>query len=296
MNGIFMKNGVQLRWLNTAGFELVMSNGKHILIDPFLSGEIGGLACYPISLDEIHQCDYLLLSHIHVDHASDVSVIQKKFPKLNLFVGDLSADPLCTWQDIDCARMYRVRSGECYEFDDIRIEAFSGRHSESPRGYYRKNNYDENGKFMWDSWFGNLEFLNYLITCCDGTRILIWGGMTSQDQMHKFAGTNPDIAIMQVSPKQDFAEFARLSAVMNAKVIIPHHYDFTEKLFEAKPDMLNDTSQENREKFVVNGKFDFEHYMEALGDACRVQNPGATLLKPEHHTWYRFGFCWARVE
>lgn len=293
MNGNFMENGIRLRWLNTAGFEIIMQNGKHILIDPFLSGTVREIACYPILLDEIHQCDYLILSHIHIDHAADVSLIQKKFPQLNLFVGDLSADPLCMWQDVDCARLYRVRPSECYEFDDIKIEVFSGRHSESPRGYYRKNNYDENGKFQYDAWFGNLEFQNYLITCCDGTKILVWGGMTSPDQMHKFAGLNPNIALMHVSPKQDFREFARLTAKMNTQVIIPHHYDYTEKLFEVRPEMLNDMSEENREKFVLNGKFSFDRYMESLGDACRSQNPSAALLLLKHHKWYRFGLCWA---
>ncbi len=294
MKGNFTKNGIRMRWLNTAGFEIIMQNGKHILIDPFLSGTLHGISCYPVSLDDIEQCDYLLLSHIHIDHAEDVARIQKKFPKLNLFVGDLSADPLCTWQEVDCARMYRVRPGECYEFDDVKIEVFSGRHSESPRGYYRKNNYDENGNFQYDAWFGNLEFLNYMITCGDGTRILIWGGMTSSDQIHKFAGLNPNIALMHVSPKQDFEEFARLTSAMNAQIIIPHHYDFTEKIFEARPEMLQDMSEENRKNFVIEERFDFTRYMESLEEACRVQNPSAALLMLEHHKWYRFGFCWEK--
>ena len=95
MKNIFLKNGIHLKWLNTAGFEIIMSNGKHILLDPFLTGNINGLSCWPVDLDAIEGCDYLLLSHIHFDHAADVEKIQKKFPNLKLFVGDLSADPLC---------------------------------------------------------------------------------------------------------------------------------------------------------------------------------------------------------
>lgn len=294
MQGNFMKNGIELRWLNTAGFEIIMSNGKHILLDPFLSGTINGLSCHPIELEEIKQCDYLLLSHIHIDHASDVGIIQKKFPNLNLFVGDLSADPLCQWQDIDCGRLYRVRPGEKYEFDDLTIEVFAGRHTESPRGYYRARNKNEDGSLNLDSWFGSLEFQNYLLTTCDGTKILVWGGMTSPDQMHRFAGLNPNIALMHVSPKQDFEEFARLTAAMNTQVIIPHHYDFTEVLFEAVPESLRDMSEENRKNFVTDVKFSFPKYMEALGEACSRKNPSAALMTLEHHKWYRFGFCWAK--
>lgn len=36
MTSQFLHNGIRLRWLNTAGFEIEMSNGKHILLDPFL--------------------------------------------------------------------------------------------------------------------------------------------------------------------------------------------------------------------------------------------------------------------
>ena len=38
MSEHFLKNGITMRWYNTAGFEIVMANGKHILLDPFLSG------------------------------------------------------------------------------------------------------------------------------------------------------------------------------------------------------------------------------------------------------------------
>ena len=138
----FLKNGITMRWYNTAGFEIVMANGKHILLDPFLSGEINGLPCDPFDLDQVEQCDYLILSHIHLDHAADVGRIQKKFPGLRMFVGDLSADPLCQWQDIDCSRMYRVRPGEDIQFGELRIQVFAGRHTESKRGAFRKKSMD----------------------------------------------------------------------------------------------------------------------------------------------------------
>lgn len=76
MNAEFLNNGIRLRWLNTAGFEIEMSHGKHILLDPFLNADIKGIPCWPISVDQIHHCDYLCLSHIHFDHAQDVRAIQ----------------------------------------------------------------------------------------------------------------------------------------------------------------------------------------------------------------------------
>ena len=291
----FLHNGIRLRWLNTAGFEIEMSNGKHILLDPFLDAQINGIPCWPLPLDAIERCDYLCLSHIHFDHAQDVGCIQQKFPGTYIFCPALSVDPLCRAEDLDCARIFPVHGGDSFTFDDVKIQVFPGRHTESPRGYRPsgKDFVKPDGTRDEMMWFGNMELVNYLITTNDGTRILVWAGMTSPDQKHCFADLHPDLALMHVSPKQDFAEFAALTAAMGTKVIIPHHYDCTEKLFEAVPEAMNNMSEANRKAFVHDGKFSFPEYMRALETACRAQNPGAALVMPEHHRWYRFGFCCA---
>lgn len=288
-----MKNGGSIRWINTAGFEICMANGRHILVDPFISGKTpDGIICYPMELDELERCDYLILSHTHSDHAADVGRIQEKFPKLNLFVGDLSADALCKEQNVDCARMYRVRGGEVYEFDDLKIEAFTGRHTESSRGYRKtgKDFIDENGNFWPLQWYGNLEFLNYRLTLCDGTVIFLWGGMTSPDQKNRFRNMNANIAIMQVSPKQSFEEFAELVQAIGTQIVIPHHYDFTEQLFKARPEFMNAMSEENKKNYIIGGEFQWDLYMKALEKAVQLHSPNTELLPLEHHRWYKFGF------
>ena len=99
------------------------------------------------------------------------------------------------------------------------------------------------------------------------------------------------IGLMHISPKQDFEEFAAPTEAIGPKVVIPHHYDFTECFFKIVPAAMNDMSEENRRQFVHNGEFDFPAYMQALENACRRRAPGMALLMPEHHKWYRFGFC-----
>ena len=193
--------------------------------------------------------------------------------------------------------MYRVRPGEDVQFSDLRIQVFSGRHTEPRRGAFRRKSMDsETGRLKLDDWFGSLELQNYLLTTCDGTKILIWAGMTSEDQIYRFGGLKPDLALMHVSPKQDFEEFASLVKAIDPKIVIPHHYDCTEVLFKAVPAMMQDMSEENKKNFVVEGAFDFARYLAALEAACQKKNPSTTLLKLEHHKWYRFGFCWGEAE
>ena len=48
--------GMKFRWLNNAGFEMELSSGKHLLVDPWLDEA----QIYPISIDEIERADYVL--------------------------------------------------------------------------------------------------------------------------------------------------------------------------------------------------------------------------------------------
>ena len=51
--------GMKFRWLNNAGFEMELSSGKHLLVDPWLDEA----QVYPISINEIERADYVLLTH-----------------------------------------------------------------------------------------------------------------------------------------------------------------------------------------------------------------------------------------
>lgn len=85
------------------------------------------------------------------------------------------------------------------------------------------------------------EMYNFRITDVNGYRAVVWGGMTTEEQIHrmeKYSGN--EIAFMHVSPKQDHQMFARLVQAINPKAVIPHHYDIWETLFAAKPELLAD--------------------------------------------------------
>ena len=97
--------------------------------------------------------------------------------------------------------------------------------------------------------------------------------MTSEDQIYRFAGLQPDIALMHVSPKQDFEEFANLVKAINPKIIIPHHYDCTEVLFKAIPDAMKDMSEENKRTLSSTEHLILTDIWLRWKKACQEKNP-----------------------
>lgn len=275
------KSGCSLRWLNNAGFEMILPSGAHLLVDPWLDqAEI-----FPVAVDSLERVDYVLLTHIHFDHADSVGDIQRKFPNARILIGDLSASPLCELQHLNVEKLYRVRGGEVYEFADVKIEAISGRHTESKHGGYYKEGDKRNADGSLDTamWYGSLEMFNYRITAADGTRVMVWGGMTTDEQINRMKHyRDNDIAVMHVSPKQSTEMFTALVNAINPKVVIPHHYDLWDVLFKAHPEMLKNTP-------LPPEKMNETYILGMIRESIEQYCPYASFFIPEHHKWYRFG-------
>lgn len=286
-----LDNGVRVRWLNTAGFEMVLPGGAHLLVDPWLDSS----DVYPFPLEKIERADYVLLSHVHFDHAQDIAAILAKFPKARLFVGDLSVDALCREQRVSLTNVCRVRPGEEYQFDDVKINVYAGRHTENARGVYRPAEFDSDVSSL-DSltgWYGSMELQNYLITAADGTRVLVWAGQTTPDQKYRFAGLRPDVACMHLSPKQDPGVFAGLVQAIGAKVVVPHHHDLTEPLLRSRPELIDQMlPPEAKEAYLVDGQFSAEAFVGRFAQVIKERVPTAAMMQLEHHKWYRFGLAW----
>src|SRR5690606_37762731 len=62
-----------LRWLGHAGWHVVTSQGRRLLIDAWLSQN----PVAPLSIEELGPCDDLLITHDHMDHAADAVEVAK---------------------------------------------------------------------------------------------------------------------------------------------------------------------------------------------------------------------------
>ncbi len=74
-------------------------------------------------------------------------------------MGDLSAEALCKEYDLNVERLFRIRGGEEYEFDDVKIEVISARHTESKGGNYWDRGYciQKDGSRRETMWYGSLK-------------------------------------------------------------------------------------------------------------------------------------------
>jgi L-ascorbate metabolism protein UlaG (beta-lactamase superfamily) len=66
--------GTQIRFFGVAAYELITSQGVHILLDPFLDENPGS----PIKSEELEKIDLIVVSHAAFDHLGDTEVIARR--------------------------------------------------------------------------------------------------------------------------------------------------------------------------------------------------------------------------
>lgn len=141
-----------------------------------------------------------------------------------------------------------------------------------------------------------MELQNYLITASDGTKVLVWGGQTTPDQKYRLQGLQPDLALLHLSPKQDPTVFAEMIHFLVPRVVIPHHYDMTKPLFDAKPELIDlMLPPEAKAKFLVDGKFNDSAFVSAFSEAVKEKCPATAMIELKHHKWYRFALAYQEV-
>ncbi len=108
---------------------LVEAGGKRILFDPFVTGNPLAVA---VDVNSIH-CDYILLSHGHVDHCADLETIAGNNPGVRI-VG--------IWEIHDRYskmgfKTHPMNIGGWWTFDFGRVKMVNAVHSSSwPEGFY----------------------------------------------------------------------------------------------------------------------------------------------------------------
>jgi L-ascorbate metabolism protein UlaG (beta-lactamase superfamily) len=79
--------GTRITWLGHATVLVTTAKGTNILIDPFIAGN----PKYPKSFELPSKIDFVLLTHGHGDHISDVVPVAKKHGSTVVAIHELAA-------------------------------------------------------------------------------------------------------------------------------------------------------------------------------------------------------------
>ncbi len=226
--------GLKFRYINYACYEIVLPNGKVIVIDPcILMPNVKDPSIW-FKKEDFTGADYILLSHTHLDHTMEVGYLADKFTS-KVIVPALSSFSLTESIDLITDQVYPVFPNEKFIFEDFKLEVYRGKHTFSRKGGRMSErishpiNPNGNAAEKLTNLYGSMEYCDYMITTKENVRIFICGGQpqwfyfTNADEIVKEKA--PNIIIRQSSSKYTPEEYGRHMASYGAQLILPLHQD-----------------------------------------------------------------------
>ena len=239
---------LRMRWLGTACFEIVLPNGKTLVIDPFVDDAVSA----PITSDQFEGCDYLFLTHGHYDHILDAGKLAARFNPI-IYCSQLVSESLSIHLGVNSDQIQTVTAGEVVRAKAMTIEVIQGTHVDFISDYDRltgkefqpdtpikeaiETTITKTFETDWrppriEEWmekFPQGEQTNFVIQLDQGPRIYMAGTRADEDQI-KIAGTvNADITLLQVPPANALKGLekstAELAIASGCKVCVPQHHD-----------------------------------------------------------------------
>ena len=100
-----------------ANHEIVLPNGKVVLIDPYF------IRCkFPdFTREDVTGADYIIVTHGHFDHDSDVGYFIEKFNS-KVFCGVMTAEYLMKFHKIPFDNLFPVFPNSKFTMDDLTLE------------------------------------------------------------------------------------------------------------------------------------------------------------------------------
>jgi L-ascorbate metabolism protein UlaG (beta-lactamase superfamily) len=244
---------VTLKYLGTAGWEI--SDGKTVvLIDPYLSrlhmvtpnDDVLPTDTRPLfrrgdvvhpdttAIDaHIERADFVLITHTHVDHASDMPAIARKTGAM--VIGTESAYNLARAYAVPAEKLIVVRGGEDYEFGTLSLRVIPSLHGVLRRApFLRRDPNAPPPKTVIPSNatpplpisdFAEGGTLAYLIRM-GGRQILAFGSMNYIER--EVEGLRPDVALIGAMPeRREIYDYTGrlLKALGYPRLVLPTHWD-----------------------------------------------------------------------
>ena len=259
-------NCLSFRWIHAACYEFRLPGGKVLITDPFITPP----ALPGFGVEDVTGADYILISHTHYDHTSDIRFLTDKFNS-KLFVGEMSAPSLSNYLDLDYSHIFPLGQGEIYEGADFTLQMYRAKHTPHPKGHavpsmaanVSRNNFGLEGYGECDK-FGWLELCDYVITLKNNFTIMIVAGIESSQQIYEKAkAAHPALVIRQTAEKNPGLYAAQL-ARFGAQLCLPNHH----------------------EHLAQSAGMPAETFARLTAEALQTCAPYSSFMNPEPYRWY----------
>jgi L-ascorbate metabolism protein UlaG (beta-lactamase superfamily) len=221
------KDGVVLKWLGNAGWEI--RAGKNvILIDPFLTRQ-EAQAGVEWKTDEnsvlkvITKADFIFAGHSHTDHIGDVPFIAKKYG--SKVIGSRTTTNIALTAGVDKSQLVTISGGEKLDFDGFSVQVIESEHGGIRRGgRTRRPKFEEITK----PWAGPLKGGDFV----EGGCFLYYFTFGKHRLLHQstagfieenLTGLQPDVLLMAATERT--YDLALALKTLNPKTIFLHHFD-----------------------------------------------------------------------
>jgi len=278
----------KIRWLDAVGYEINLPGGASIVIDPYLSGNPRA----PFQWEQIQGADYIILTHTHFDHTSDVRNLTVKYNS-KIIVEGTAANALAHCFGINYDNIYPVFPGETYYFEDFVLETSRSKHNIAPQPMPGKGpelvhemiavdvpQLDGVGDQSLLNEYGSLFSLDYFITTKENMRIMVSSGALQDssgravyynafEHAKKFA---PNVVIRQATRLGTPENLAEVLSRYHAQIYFPSHHEAFDRYKEKFPD------RPGTDEYLKNT------------DLALQKINGARLVNPIKGQWYTLGF------
>ena len=241
-------NPLRMRWLGIACFEIVLPNGKTLVIDPFVDDAVSS----PITSDQFEGCDYLFLTHGHYDHILDAGKLAARFNPI-IYCSQFVSESLTVHLGVNSDQVRTVTAGDIVRVNGMTIEVIQGTHVEFISDYKRLTGKEfqpetpvkeaiETTVTMtfetdwrpprieeWMAKFPQGEQLNYVFEPDQGPRVYMAGTRPDPNQIKIAGDVQADITLLQVPPANALKGLekstADLAIASGCRVCVPQHHD-----------------------------------------------------------------------
>jgi L-ascorbate metabolism protein UlaG (beta-lactamase superfamily) len=237
-----------MRWLGTACFEIVLPNGKTLVVDPFVDDGVSS----PITSDQFEGCDYLFLTHGHYDHILDAGKLAARFNPI-IYCSQLVSESLVVHLGVNSDQIRTVTAGDIVRANGMTIEVIQGTHVDFLSDYNRLTGKEFQPETpvkeaiettitmtfetdwrpprieAWMEKFPQGEQLNYVFEPDQGPRVYMAGTRPDPNQIKIAGDVQADITLLQVPPANALKGLekstADLAIASGCRVCVPQHHD-----------------------------------------------------------------------